>query len=34
MKEDGSPAARPMGDERPFALAGQADRVLARLPAH
>jgi transposase len=31
MKEDGRPAARPMGGKRPFALAGQADWVLARL---
>jgi len=29
--ETGSPAARPMGGKRPFALAAEADWVLARL---
>ena len=31
MAETGSPAARPMGGKRPFALAAEADWVLARL---
>src|ERR1700757_1252017 len=31
LKETGSPAARPMGGKRPFALASEADWVLARL---
>jgi len=31
MQETGSPAALPMGGKRPFALAGEADWVLARL---
>jgi hypothetical protein len=31
MKEADSPAALPMGGKRPFALAGEADRVRVRL---
>jgi transposase len=31
MIDEGSPAARPMGGKRPFALASQADWVLSRL---